>query len=68
VLLRCALAALVLFLLVIGPQLEGNSLTSANTFRLATSAMVMLLTLAVAGSAVIGFRAAALPRYAGDRR
>lgn len=59
--------ALAAVLLVIGPLLQGNSLTSADIVRFAPSAMVLLLTLAVAGVAMVGSRLVALRRGRGER-
>lgn len=49
-------------LLVVGPLLEDNSLTSADILGSAPAPMVLLLTLAVTGTAVIGSRSVALQR------
>lgn len=65
---QLAVAALVSFLLTIGPHVQGNSVTSADTFHLEPTAMVLLLSLAVAGPVTIGSGAVVLQRYAGERR
>lgn len=59
--------ALAVSLLIIGPFLQGNSLTSADIVRFAPTAMVLLLTLAVAGPAIIAARLVALQRGRGER-
>lgn len=59
--------ALVTVLLVIGPLLQGNSLTSADIFLFAPTLMVLLLTLAVAGPAIIGSRLVALLQRHGEQ-
>lgn len=54
--------SLAVFLLVVSPQLQDNSLTSADVFRLAPAAMVLVLTAAVVGVAVVVSRVLALRR------
>ena len=51
------------FLLVVAPMLQDNSLTSADVFRLAPAAMVLVLT-----AAIVGLGAAASPARSPLRR
>lgn len=54
--------SLAVFLLVVSPQLQDNSLTSADVFRLAPAAMVLVLTAAIVGVALVVSRVLALRR------